>query len=95
MNNKLHQELFTPEEWAALVARMSLPPRQSELAACLMCGFSDLQIARQMGITVPTVRTYMSRLFNRFEVQDRHELVLHIFREFRKDCRANGCPRCQ
>ncbi|OHB65581.1 MAG: hypothetical protein A2Y76_12285 [Planctomycetes bacterium RBG_13_60_9] len=44
-----------------------------------MAGMSDKQIARAMGISITTVRTHMSRLFRKFDLSDRTELVLHVF----------------
>ena len=39
---------------------------------------SDQQIAATMEISVPTVRTYLGRIFTRLGVRDRMELVLRI-----------------
>jgi hypothetical protein len=33
-------------------------------------------------LSLPTVRTHLSRIFSRFDVQDRTELVLYVFRYF-------------
>jgi DNA-binding NarL/FixJ family response regulator len=44
-----------------------------------MSGRSDKQIAREMGISISTVRTHVSRLFRKFDLSDRMELMLHVF----------------
>lgn len=86
-------EIFTESEWLELVNELSLPPRQAEVIRYLFAGHSDKQIAMELQICVPTVRTHISRLFSRFDVQDRTELVLYVFRYFRKNSGANGCHR--
>lgn len=82
-------EIFTENEWLEIVNELSLPPRQVEVIKYLFLGHSDKQIARELQISVPTVRTHLSRLFSRFDVQDRIELVLYVVRYFRKNSRAD------
>jgi len=84
-------EIFTESEWAELVNELRLSPRQAEVIRYLFLGHSDKQIATGLQISLPTVRTHLSRLFSRFDVQDRTELVLYVFRYFRKNSGANGC----
>jgi DNA-binding NarL/FixJ family response regulator len=84
--------IFSESEWFGLLNELSLPTRQAQIVKCLFSGLNDKQIAMELHISVPTVRTYMSRLFSRFEVQDRNELILCVFGRFREHCRANGCP---
>ncbi len=81
--------IFTEEEWKYLVNELSLSPRQSEVVSCLLSGNSDKQIARKLKISLPTVRTHMTRLFLKYNVQDRSELILYVFGEFRKNCDSN------
>ena len=86
-------EIFTKSEWAELVNKLSLSPRQTEIIKELFSNRSDKQIAGNLQISVPTVRTHLSRLFSKFDVQDRVELILCVFHCFREDCKTNGCPR--
>jgi DNA-binding NarL/FixJ family response regulator len=74
-----HTPLISEEEWARLVEQLDLPQRQAEIAGHITCGLSDKQIARAMGISITTVRTHMTRLFRKFGLSDRTELVLHVF----------------
>jgi DNA-binding CsgD family transcriptional regulator len=87
------QKVFTEEEWKALSEELSLSPRQCDVIHHLLAGFSDKQIATKLNIAVPTVRTHLSRLFSRFNLQDREELILHVFCQFRSGCRIKECPR--
>lgn len=96
MDSATDTEIFSEKEWGILVNELSLSPRQSEVIKHLFSGRSDKQISRELEIAVPTVRTHLSRLFSRFDLQDRNELILHVFCHFRKRCQTNGnrngCP---
>lgn len=72
------------DELTQLYADLGLTKRQAEVVGLLLCGSSDKQMASHLGIKCPTVRTYMSQLFGKLEVQDRTELVLRIFTYLRK-----------
>ena len=74
-----HASLVSEQEWSRLRNDLRLPPRQAEIARHIMCGESDKQIARAMGISITTVRTHVSRLFRKLDLNDRTELVLHVF----------------
>jgi DNA-binding NarL/FixJ family response regulator len=74
-----HISLLSEQEWRQLKEYLRLPPRQAEIARHIMCGESDKQIARAMGISITTVRTHVSRLFRKLDLNDRTELVLHVF----------------
>jgi DNA-binding NarL/FixJ family response regulator len=86
-------EIFTESERLEIVNELSLPPRQAGVIRNLFLGHSDKQIARELKISVPTVRTHLSRLFSRFDVQDRVELVLFVVRYFCKNSGTNSCHR--
>jgi DNA-binding NarL/FixJ family response regulator len=85
-----HTPLFTDEEWVQVQERLHLPQRQAEITRHIMCGLSDKQIARAMGISITTVRTHMSRLFRKFDLNDRMELMLRVFTCLRQYDAAHG-----
>jgi DNA-binding NarL/FixJ family response regulator len=87
-------QVFTEAEWADLQRDLGLSHRQAQIVEQLLCGRSDKQIARELAVSVPTVRTHLGRLFMRFGVADRCELILHMFTCFREQCRRFECPRC-
>jgi len=74
-----YTELFSEEQWSQLKEQLGLPPRQAEIARHIMHGKSDKQIARELGISLPTVRTHMTRLFRKLDLNDRVELILRVF----------------
>ena len=87
------EAIFSEAELGRLVEELSLSPKQTGIVRCLFAGCSDKQIANQMQIHIPTVRTHMSRLFRKFDVDDREGLILHVIRHFRNGCRGLNCPR--
>ena len=86
-------EIFSEYEWQQLEKELEIPRRQSDVIRCLFSGYSDKQIAKHMNVAIPTVRTHMSRAFQKFDLNDREELILHIISHFRNGCRKLDCPR--
>jgi DNA-binding CsgD family transcriptional regulator len=66
-------------EWTVVVRTLRLSPQQARIVESLLQGNRDKQIARDVGVSVPTERTYLSRIFLRVGVQDRIELILKVF----------------
>jgi DNA-binding CsgD family transcriptional regulator len=87
------RQVFSGDEWIELKRDLSLSPRQADVVEQLLQGHSDKQIAHELQMSVPTVRTHLCRLFTRFGVEDRCELIVHVYRRFREKCQACGCPR--
>ena len=81
----IHWPLLSAQEWARLTREFDLSPRQADIIKCLLLGNSDKQIAKELRISVPTVRTHMGRLFQKSGVDDRVELILHIFAVLRQE----------
>ena len=86
-------KLFTNPEWTGLIKSLNMSPRQAEISVYLLEGFGDKKIADELGISIHTVRTYLNRMFSKFDVQDRNELILTFFRHFRSECPLHDCPR--
>lgn len=53
----------------------ALSPRELEVARCVCRGLSDKEIARELGIGLPSVRTYLRRLFDKLGVHRRAGLA--------------------
>lgn len=85
--------IFTEQEWQGLIKKLAFSPRQADVVKCLFSGHSDKQIANFLNISLPTVRTHLSRLFLKYDAQDREELILLVFGAFREDCDRKKCPR--
>ena len=52
-----------------------LSPREQTVLDCLAKGLAYKQIADQLGITVPTIRSYLRRIYEKLHVQTRSEAV--------------------
>ncbi len=76
-------DLFSKHEWDCLLFHLSLSGRQAEILPLLFCGECDNQIAERLGISPPTLRTHLHRLYSRFDVSNRTSLVVEVFRQFR------------
>ncbi len=76
--------LVSEQEWVSVKEELGLSPRQAQIIRCLLQAKGDKQIAGEIGISVPTVRTYLDRLFHKLDVNDRVELLLNVFACVRK-----------
>ncbi len=85
--------IFSESEWAELASELALSPRQAEIVQHLFSGLGDKQIARQMDMSFHTVRTHMTRMFEKLQVADRQELILHIFNHYHSN--NHNCKRSE
>lgn len=53
----------------------ALSPRERDVAHCVCRGLTDKEIARELAIALPTVRTYLQRLFEKLGVHRRAGLA--------------------
>ena len=89
------ESLFSAQllDWNDFVAELGLSPRQSAIVGLIFRGKKDKQIALELGISQHTVRTYVKRIFDRFDVSDRTELILKLVTLHRSTCPHDACPR--
>jgi len=52
-----------------------LSAREQEVARCVREGLTDKEIARRLGVGVPTVRTYLRRIFDKLAIERRSALA--------------------
>lgn len=69
-----------------------LPPRLRQVLQCLLQGDGEKQVALQLGLTQATVHEYVGRLYRRFGVQSRGELLAYFIRRQPRQPDANGPP---
>jgi DNA-binding NarL/FixJ family response regulator len=70
---------LTGQKWDRVVGSLELPPPQARIVELILDDKPDKQIAREMGLSVSTVRAYPTRIFQRTGTSDRVGLVLTIF----------------
>jgi DNA-binding CsgD family transcriptional regulator len=64
-----------PEGTASELAMGLLSPREAAVARCVARGLTDKEIARELGIALPSVRTYLQRVFEKVGVHRRAALA--------------------
>ncbi|UXY50534.1 helix-turn-helix transcriptional regulator [Pseudomonas tohonis] len=64
---------------AASVRLDGLTPREREIALLLREGISNKQLARHLGVGLPTVKTHLLNLFRKVGASSRTELVAMLF----------------
>jgi DNA-binding CsgD family transcriptional regulator len=69
------QEVPTPPQGAD-----ELTPRQREVAALVADGLSNKEIARRLGLSMPTVRNYIEHIMARLGFASRTQIALWAFR---------------
>jgi len=67
------------DEWDAVVQTLALAPQQERIVWQIMCAKGDKEIAQRIGISLPTVRTYLKQVFERASVEDRMQLVHRVY----------------
>jgi DNA-binding NarL/FixJ family response regulator len=79
-----HLEVMSEQEWTELHSRLELSPRQAQIVRGVLHCKSDKEIARELDITLPTLRTHLARLFRKLDLNDRTELVVHVLVSLRQ-----------
>jgi DNA-binding NarL/FixJ family response regulator len=77
------QDLFAPKEWRSLGKALGLSPRELGIVRGVFDGASEKCIAEQLGLSPHTVHTYLWRIYRKLQVNNRQELMVRVFAEFR------------
>jgi DNA-binding NarL/FixJ family response regulator len=64
--------------WQAIVAEMQLSQQQAKIVELVLRGLCDKQIAAAMGISEPTIRTYLLRISAKTRTRGRMELAMRV-----------------
>ena len=64
--------------WQAIVQAMQLSPQQARIVELVLRGMCDKQIAAAMGISEPTIRTYLQRISARTRAHGRMGLAMRV-----------------
>jgi DNA-binding NarL/FixJ family response regulator len=75
-----HKAGITPADVAELESAPVLSRREQEVLEYIARGFSYAEIAREQGITVHTVQTYIKKLYGKLAVHSRSEAVFQANR---------------
>lgn len=92
---KPHRRLpISDARWHAVVGELNLPARQAQILSGVLRAMTDRQIAAEMDLKAPTVRTYLDRICKRLGVTGRMELILRVLAVAEKQ-RCEQCPHKQ
>ncbi|PNY79461.1 helix-turn-helix transcriptional regulator [Deinococcus koreensis] len=69
-----------------------LTTREQEVLHCLRRGWSNTEVARQLGITVKTVKMHVSAVFAKLGARDRLELVINHVEPAAPGAGTGGLP---
>ena len=65
--------------WRTVCDSLKLSPQQTRIVELILRGCQDKEIAAQLGVSFPTVRTYLKRIFDRLDAPDRVGVILRVF----------------
>jgi DNA-binding NarL/FixJ family response regulator len=69
---------FTECEWRTIAERLSLSPREVEIAHGVILNLKESAIAGKTGMRRSTVKTHLRRMYRKLNVQSRSDLVLRV-----------------
>jgi DNA-binding NarL/FixJ family response regulator len=78
--------------WAAVIKELRFSEQQDRIVGLLLLGLDNKAIAGELGITVPTLRTYLDRIYRRTGVSNRVTLAVRVFVVARVCEGRGGCP---
>ncbi|TWT44927.1 transcriptional regulator MalT [Phycisphaerae bacterium RAS1] len=78
--------------WAHICLSLKIPRQQQRILSLVLQGLSDKEIAAELALRVPTVRTYLTRIYQRTGVADRVTLILRVF-AIAQNYWRESCPR--
>jgi DNA-binding NarL/FixJ family response regulator len=76
-------ELLTTEQWREVSRAHGLTPQELRLLRLLARGFANCEIAFQLGLRRPTVRSHLRSIYRKLNCTDRIEVLLQLVHEFR------------
>lgn len=76
-------ELLTAKTWGTVSRVYSLTPQEINVLRLLTRGFANSEIAHQLGICGPTVRSHLRSAYRKIGQSDRLCVVLHLVHAYR------------
>jgi DNA-binding CsgD family transcriptional regulator len=69
---------LTADHWEAICEAMQLSPQQARVVELVLRSAPQKQIAAVMGISEPTLKTYLDRIASRTGTRGRMQLAMHV-----------------
>lgn len=90
----LENEVWLPKQYMTPMAKAlensrglrlrpadTLTPREKTIISCLMLGWRNREVARQLSISEQTVKNHLRTVYDKLGVSDRLELVLYVLHQ--------------
>ena len=85
--------IFSNKEWDELGCDLKLSPRALQLVRGIFDDQTEGAIAYDLRISVHTVHSYLIRIYQRFGVCSREELLVYVFGHYLEQHRLPESPR--
>ena len=59
----------------------TLTERESDILRLVAKGYSNKSIARELGITISTVKTHLRNIFRKLDVEDRAQVIIKAIKD--------------
>jgi DNA-binding NarL/FixJ family response regulator len=69
--------MVTGDEWSKV-----LSPREREVALLVAGGLSNKEVARELGLSVGTVKIHVHNIFKKLRTKTRYSLIVHSLEHF-------------
>lgn len=63
------------------VSLLSLTDREADVLRLVAKGYSNKAVARELGITISTVKTHLRNIFRKLDVEDRAQVIIKAIKE--------------
>ena len=70
------------QAFALLCARLRLSRREAQIVDCMFSDDKEPAVARRLDMSPHTLRTHVTRLYQKLKVTDRMELVIRLYESF-------------
>lgn len=90
--DSLAHDILSQAEWTDIGTQLALSQRELEIVQLIFDGCIEYQIARDLGISIHTVHTYIKRIYVKLNIHDQRELIVKVFSVFISQNAAIATP---
>ena len=84
--------ILSQVEWTEIGAQMAMSSRELEIVQLIFDGCTEYQIAKELGISIHTVHTYIRRVYAKLNIHDQRELIVKVFSAYLSTRAVNDVP---
>ena len=79
MPSEILGAFFSFHTWQSIASQLKLSKQQVRVVELILINKEDAEIATILKLKVPTIRTYLNRIYEKATASNRLDLVLKIF----------------